>query len=164
MSEQTIYHETLVGASDVCRNCLRIRLVERIEVRSRGLTATPESTYTRHRRTTSLGHHPSDEPTDDKHLFCDCGAPDARTRTWGGGHIDRERYKTLLRRAIRAAEHKGVTLDRERTIKMALRNLAIVTAWWRSDIDSVDDALADALEYGSAAATVQADDAQAAAD
>jgi len=154
MTEDTIYHEQLVGAPDICSNCLRVRLVERVEVRSRGLTAVPEATYTRRRRTTSLGHHPSDEPTQDTHLFCDCGVPNARARTWTDSDIDRERFKTLLRRAIRSAEHKGVTLDRERTIKMALQNLAIVTAWWRSDIDSVDAALADALEYGSAAATV----------
>lgn len=152
-----IYNEQLVGAPDVCSNCLRIRLVDRTEVRSRGLTATPESVYTRHRQTTELDHHPSDEPTQDKHLFCDCGVSTARARTWTDGDIDREWFKTLLRRAIRAAEHKGVTLDRERTVKRALANLAILTAWWRDDIDSIDAALADALEYGSAAATVQTD-------
>jgi len=152
-----IYNEQLVGAPDVCSNCLRIRLVERTEVRSRGLTATPESVYTRHRQTTALDHHPSDEPTQDKHLFCDCGVSTARTRTWDGSDIDRERFKVLLRRAIRAAEHKGVTLDRERAVKRGLANLAVLTAWWLADIDSVDAALADALEYGSAAATVQTD-------
>ena len=148
-----IYTEQLVGAPDICSNCLRIRLVERTEVRSRGMTAAPrvESTFTRCEKTTELDHHPADEPTQDKHLFCECGVADARTRMWDDTDISRDRFKTLLKHTIRAAEHKGVTLDRETAVKHALAN-------WDGDVDGT---LAAALEHGSTAATVSSDAATA---
>lgn len=151
----TIHQEKLRNAADICDNCFKLRLVERTEVRSRGLTATPESVYTRHERTTELDHHPSDEPTQDKHLFCDCGVAGPNSRAWDDSDIDRERFKDLLKHAIYSAERKGVTLNRERAVKRGLVNLAVLTAWWRDDINSVDGALADALEHGSAVATAQ---------
>ena len=151
----SIHQEKLRNAADICDNCFKIRLVERTEIRSTGLAATPESVYTRRERTTELDHHPSDEPTQDKHLFCECGVIGPNSRAWDDKDIDRERFKDLLKHSIRSAEHKGVTLSREGAVKRGLANLAVLTAWWRDDINSVDEALADALEYGSTAATVQ---------
>jgi len=140
-----LYAERLLDASDVCRNCFRLRLVERTEVRSTGLTANPESVYTRHERTTDLDHHPSDPPTQDKHLFCECGVIGPHSRAWADADVDRERLKDLLKHMIQSAEHKGISLDRGATVKYAL-------ATW--DGEDVDQTLSDALDHGSTVATV----------
>ena len=137
-----LYEEKLIGARDVCSNCFRLRLVERVEVRSRGMAASPEteSTYTRRKRTTTLDHHPADPPASDKHLFCNCGVSNARTRIWDPSDVERDRFKELIKGAVQSLEYKGVSLKRNETVMYALHHF--------DEHEDVDRALATAIDLG----------------
>jgi len=136
-----IYQEKLIGAPDVCSNCLGIRLVDQLQPTRAGMNHELESAYSRHKRNTDLDHHPGDEPTDDRHLFCECGVASARVRVWDT--VDREKFRTLLKRAVKTAESKGVTLNQKRAFGHALETY--------DDTGDVDDAIETGLKHGSVA-------------
>jgi hypothetical protein len=158
MSDDTsLYDERYLQARDVCSNCLAVRLVERERARTQGLSAGPVVTHERNRQTTEVDWVESERASESKQLFCECGVPDARTRVWPssatkrdrvwvGDDRHRQRLRRLLKNALRTAAHKGITVDRKRTIATALDHYA--------SGDSVDAALRAALDTGSAVATV----------
>lgn len=149
-----IYEEKLIHSRDVCSNCFRLRLVERTEVRSRGMTVSPEaeSSYTRRKRTTTLDHHPTDPPASDKHLFCNCGVANARTRVWDPADVSRERFKDLLKAAVQSLEQKGVSLDKKETVMYALSHF--------DDHEDVERAVATAIDLGVVAEVAKTDAAE----
>jgi len=157
MTDETLYQEALLDPADVCSNCLAIRLVERERCRTSGLSAGPTVVHERDRQHTEIDYVPSEAVSDSKRLFCECGVPDASTRTWADGDVDRERFRELLTNAVRSAARKGVTLDRERTLAYALQAY--------DDGETVDEALRAGLDTGSALATAHDDaDTTTAAD
>lgn len=156
MSEPSTYDERYLDARDVCSNCLAIRLVERERARSQGLTARPVVTHERNRQTTEVDWVQSERASESKQLFCECGVPSARTRVWEsmatkrsrvwvGEDRHRERLTRLLKHALRTAAHKGISVDRKRTIAATLSHY--------DDGDTLDGALRAGLATGSAVAT-----------
>lgn len=129
---RSLFEDEFLHSADVCSNCFGVRLVA-------PEPAQPEACK-RNRETTTVEHVPGDRPADDVELFCECGVSDADTRIWRIDDVDDRRFKTLLKRSIYTAEHKGLPLDRRRTIRVAL-------ARWRRDW-SVNRAIGTGLSAG----------------
>jgi hypothetical protein len=137
------YEEHVLGARDVCSNCLRLIRVERIDpYRSNDLQA--EARLSRRERVTKVGYGPSEQVKDSKGIFCECGVESARHRIWDGDDVDRERFKDLIRHVIRTLELKRVTLKRTEAAAYALQKF--------DDGSGVDEALATGIEAGVVAA------------
>jgi hypothetical protein len=140
------YADHVLDARDVCSNCFRQIRVERVDpVMSRsGLRHALDSHYSRKRRTTTREHHDSDpNVTHADATFCECGVEGAYERLWSPTDISRDKFKTLLKRAIQTLSHKGIDLSRERkreTVAYALQSF--------DDNGDADRAFGEAVEMG----------------
>lgn len=145
-----IYQEHLLEAPDVCRNCLAVRLVEQPHAQPGGLSTETTSKYTRCKQTTELDHHPSDPPTNDRHLFCECGVPNARDRIWTA--IGYARFRELLKQTSRTLEHKHIDHRRKTLFEVALQDFQRDTVLPIVDAERADAILASAAESALAVA------------
>jgi len=109
-----------------------------------------DSHLSRRKETTTVAYGPSDVPSESKGVFCQCGTEDAHHRLWDPTDVSRERFKTLLKNAIKTLEHKDVTLERTETAMYGLSH-------WDEHGD-VDRALATALDAGIVAAVASSDE------
>jgi hypothetical protein len=138
------FDEHVNEARDVCRNCFRVRAVERVDP-VRGFGDEFEAHYERRKQTTTVDYAPADRVSEHKGVFCECGVESPRHRIWDDGDIDDERFRDLLRAMLETLAFKDVTVRRRRTAAYALQSFR--------DGAGVDEALATALEVGLATAT-----------
>lgn len=138
------YADHILDASDVCSNCLRVNRLERVDPVRGGLSRELDSHLERHPRRTTIEFGPHECPPQSKGVFCECGVEGAYERLWDPTDVDEERFKALLKRALRTLEERGVTIKRKETVVYALSH-------WR-EYGDVDQALATALEAGLVAA------------
>lgn len=157
MTDTTPYQDHVLGAPDVCSNCLQLIRQERVSAIRRD-DRTPTSgawttTYERIPRRTSV-EYPGvgREPTQSQAVFCECGVESARERIWDSVDVDRERFRELLKNVLRTLDEKGVTLKRKETAAYALQAF--------DDGAGPDAALAEAIDAGivAAAASDRTDD------
>jgi len=140
------YADHILDARDVCNNCFRHVRVERVDpVMARdGLRHALDAHYSRKRKTTTREYHDSDPAvTHAEATFCHCGVEGTFERLWSPTDISRGRFKTLLKRALRTLEQKGIQLSRERkreTVAYALQT-------FDRDGDA-DQAIAQGIEMG----------------
>jgi hypothetical protein len=137
------YADYILDARDVCSNCFRRIRVERVDpVMSRdGLRHELDSHYSRHQRNTTREHHDSDpEVTHCDATFCQCGIEGSHERLWRPDDVDRERFRRLLKRAVKTVEGKGVALRRKETIMYAIQH-------FKNDADA-DKAISAGMEAG----------------
>ena len=148
----TPYEDHLLGARDVCSNCLRLIRVERLDPTRNGFGHELEETYERRRETTEVAYGPSDAVSESKGVFCACGVESARERIWQAPDIDRERFKALLKHALRTLALKDVTLKRKEAAAYALQAF--------DDGAGPDAAIAEGVESGVVAAVASERPAQ----
>jgi hypothetical protein len=136
------FEERLLHAVDVCSNCFSLIKVERMDPVRWSQDREVEATYERQRRETTVGFHSTHgvEPTDCKEVYCNCGVSGAHQRLWNADEIDRERFKTLLKNALKTADRKGVSFKRKTAAAYALQRY--------DDTGQVDTALALGLDAG----------------
>lgn len=138
MSPPPAFQEHVLNAPDVCNSCFRIvreprdrltpiRYVNRARVgdlpigeTGNNQTVVEESYYGRTQHGTVVDYPPTETPTDARRVFCRCGASSAFAREWDEADVDRERFKTLLKRLARTLDRKGVTVDRKAMFTQAL--------------------------------------------
>ncbi|MFA1612036.1 peptide ABC transporter substrate-binding protein [Halobellus rubicundus] len=156
------YQERVLNAPDVCQNCLRLVREERQPRdpdRTRSDVTVRESRWSRRKDTTEVAFGPAETVTAQKGIFCDCGVEGSFVRVWNDHEVGRDRFRELLKRLVHSLEHKGVSLDREATVRHALAAFGRLpeeaVGPHRPDV-SVDDALAEGIRYGLARAEVQA--------
>ena len=138
------YADHLLDAADVCSNCFRRVRLERVDQVRGGLTRQLDSHLERHPRRTSIEFAPHEIPARSKGVFCECGVEGAFERLWDPTAVDEERFKSLVKAAIRTLAEKDVTIKRKETVMYALSH-------WREHNDA-DKALAAALDAGIVAA------------
>ncbi len=144
------YEDDILGAPDVCANCLSVIRVERIDpFHSSPSLDDLDTQYERNRATTEVGYGPSEEPAHAKGTFCTCGVEGARDRIWSAGELSDARFKDLVKNLIRTAQFKGLTID--------ARTVASVALQGRRDGMDPDQALATALDAGLTAAAATDD-------
>lgn len=152
------YANHIIDANDVCNGCLRVVRQERVDPTRGGLTREYEDSLERDPRTTEVGYAPADSVSEQKGVFCaHCGTESPHERIWDDADIDRERFKTLVVRVIKALRAKGLSLHATRLAGVALQA--------RTDGDDVDDALRRGVSAGlraSAMSEKQGEDARAA--
>ncbi len=150
-----VFQERLLHAPDVCSNCLGLIREERdrIPVREQKQNRTyPSARYSRNRQTTSVEHVPSECPTDSTTIFCECGCTSSYDR-YRSEIVSRERFRELLKQAIKTVEAKGVTLSREHAIKRAMKlGCPSETTF---PVYSADEAIGEGIEFGVEMASVQ---------
>jgi hypothetical protein len=140
------YADHILDARDVCRHCFRHVRVERVDpVMSRdGLRHALDAHYSRKRKTTTREYHDSDpNVTHAEATFCTCGVEGTHVRLWSPTDISRERFKRLLKRALRTLGHKGIHLSRERKRETLLYALQTF-----DDSGDADQAFGEAIEMG----------------
>jgi hypothetical protein len=140
------YADHFLDARDVCNNCFRHVRVERVDpVMARdGLRHALDAHYSRKRKTTTREYHDSDpNVTHAEATFCHCGVEGTFERLWSPTDISRDRFKTLLKRALRTLEQKGIQLSRERKRE----TLAYALQTFDRDGDA-DQAIAQGIEMG----------------
>jgi hypothetical protein len=141
------YEEQILDAVDVCSNCFRIRMVERIgKARSRG-TLDDEFTahFERRKQTTEIAYGPAESVTDQKGVFCtDCGTESPHHRVWDADDIDKERFKGLIVNLEATLRQKGVDLKRETMARVALQAFEV-------DERGPDESLSVAVDAGTIA-------------
>ena len=132
-----ILQEHVLSAIDVCNNCFRIVRVERErpDQQYESDVTVGEAAWARNRETTSVEYAPAEHASDSKGVFCTCGVEGSFVRTWNGetvdvyrrvfddetADVDGERFREFVTAAIRALEHKGVSLDRQTFASHALQ-------------------------------------------
>jgi len=140
------YADHILDARDVCNNCFRHVRVERVDpVMARdGLRHALDAHYSRKRKTTTREYHDSDPAvTHAETTFCHCGVEGTFERLWSPTDISRDRFKILLKRAVRTLEHKGIQLSRER------KHETVAYALQAFDHDGdADQAIAQGVEMG----------------
>ena len=115
------YAERLLDAPDVCKNCLRIIRIERVDPARGGVTREFESHYERDPTTTEIAYGPADSVGEQKGVFCaECGTEGAHDDFWRDDDVDDERFRELVQHAIATLEEKGVTLSRQDFARHAL--------------------------------------------
>ena len=149
MHDDTPYQEHVLGARDVCSNCLSLIRAEaaspiRRDDRTRDSGAWTTN-YERIPKRTSV-EYPGvgTNPTHAKGTFCTCGVESARERIWSSEDIDRERFRGLVKNVLRTLNEKGVTVKPKETAAYALQAF--------DDGDGPDAALAEAIDLGIVAA------------
>jgi hypothetical protein len=148
------YQERVLNAPDTCSNCLRLIRVERERPARKWRPA--ESHYARNQATTSVEYVPADVVSETEQVFCACGAGSAFDRVWSWDDVDRERFRTLLKRLLRSMERKGLQLARRPAAAHGLTAYDDATRgdWhgpWRESAEPtgcIDEALSAALEAG----------------
>ena len=145
------YAEYILDSPEVCSNCYRRVRVERVDPTRNGFGDDFDSHYERRRRETSV-EYPGvgSNPTNAKGVFCSCGVEGSFERLWNPTDLDRERFRELVKAAIRSVEAKGVDLRRKETAAYALSHF--------DDHGDADRALATALDAGIVAAAATTDD------
>jgi len=109
-----------------------------------GLRHALDAHYSRKRKTTTREYHDSDpNVTHAEATFCHCGVEGTFERLWSPTDISRDRFKTLLKRALRTLEQKGIQLSRERKRE----TLAYALQTFDRDGDA-DQAIAQGIEMG----------------
>ena len=153
------YQEHVLSAPDVCSNCLRIVREERHQHEPRRSdVSVQESQWSRRKDTTEVAFGPADTASDQKGIFCECGVEGSFVRVWDDVDVDRERFRTLLKRLIQTLEHKGVSIHRKATVAHALdafERLPVEMEGPHRPDTSVDEALSEGVRYGLARAEVQ---------
>ena len=146
------YAERLLDAPDVCRNCLRIIRVERVDPTRGGVTREFEQHYERHPHNTEIAYGPCDSVSNAKGVFCDrCGTEGAYDRIWTDDDVGGDRFRELVQQAIATLEWKGVSLSRQDFATHALAH--------RDEEAGVDEALSKAADAAIVAeAASQTDD------
>ena len=123
------YHEHILGAADVCSNCMRTVRVERIDPTRNGLNTDYESYYARHERHTVIGYGPARSVTDQKGVFCShCGTEhhderlidDIDIHDPAVTAVGYEWFKELAKNCMATLEAKGVGIDRHAFATTAL--------------------------------------------
>ena len=150
------YADHLLDSADVCSNCLRKNRVERIDpVMGDGLGNDLDSHYERDENRTEIGYGPADVVSEQKGVFCSCGVEGAHERIWDPQDVSREKFRELVKAAIRTLDEKDVTVRRRETVRYALSHF--------SEHGDVDRALANAIDAGIVAAVASGsrDDARA---
>ena len=133
------YAEHIFDASDVCRNCLRVIRVERVDPSRGGMIREYESHYERHPTHTEIAYGPADSVSNVKGVFCDrCGTEGAHDRIWRSEDVGDARFEELVKQAIATLDWKGVTLQAQDFAAHALQQ--------RKDDATVDEALGAATE------------------
>lgn len=123
--------ELLLDDPTICSDCLG-----RVAIAHDGGTH-------RDRSTTSYEHADGGLPTDCEELFCDCGSPSPFERVADVGAVNRDRFRELVKRAIRHLEAvDGLAISRKAFAGHAL------SAY--DDGEAVTDALQEGLERGAA--------------
>lgn len=138
------YGDHILDASDVCSNCFRLVRQERVDPVRVGLTRELDSHLERDPRRTTIGYGPHECPPRSKGVFCECGVEGSFERLWDPTAVDEDRFKQLVKVALRTLEEKDVRIKRKETVMYAISH-------WREHGD-VDRALATALEAGVVAA------------
>ena len=139
------YAAHLLDAADGYSNCLLKNRVERIDpVRGDGLGNELDSHYSRHEHRTEIGYGPADVVSEQKGVFCDCGVEGSHERIWDPDDVEREKFKELVKAALRTLAEKDVTIRRRETVRYALSHF--------DDHGDVDQALANAIDAGIVAA------------
>lgn len=150
-----VFKERLLHADDVCYNCLGLVREERVvvPVREQKQNRTyPTARYARNRQTTSVDHVPSETPTNSTTIFCECGCSGSHNR-YREEIVSRERFRELLKQAIKTVEAKGVSLSREHAIKRAMKlGCPSETTF---PVYSADEAIGEGIEFGVEMASVQ---------
>jgi len=141
------YAERILDAPDVCKNCLRVIRIERVDpAQSSGITREYEAHLERNPKTTEIAYGPADSVGEQKGVFCEeCGTEGAHDRIWHEDDVGAVRFNELVQQAIVTLERKGVTLSREDFAAHALNHRH------RQD-EGVDVALSKATEAAIVAA------------
>jgi len=139
-----LYADHVLGARDVCNNCLQVIREERLDPTRNGFDAELESRLTRREETTEVDYGPAEIPSRSKGVFCECGVESARDRVWDYTEPDRSRFKALLRNTIETLQHKDVNVDEQRLAEVA------IAAWDAGH--NVDGAIEHGMEAGVARA------------
>ena len=113
------YQEHVLSAPDVCTNCLRLIREERTDPARKWRDA--RSYYARNKATTEIDYAPAETVSQTEQVFCECGCSGAFDRVWNDRDIDRQRFRSMLKRLIRSLERKGLTIDRQRMAAHALQ-------------------------------------------
>ena len=138
------YAEHIFDASDVCRNCLRIIRVERVDPSRGGMIREYESHFERHPHNTEIAYGPCDSVSNAKGVFCDrCGTEGAHDRIWESEDVGDQRFGELVKQAIATLQWKGVSIPP--------RDFAAPALQKRRAEASVDEALGAAPEAASGA-------------
>jgi len=124
--KSSAYTERLLDAPDVCKSCLRIIRIERVdparsETDADGKLRDIETMYERDPTTTEVAYGPADSVGEQKGVFCaECGTEGAHDDFWRDDDVDDERFRELVQHAIATLEEKGVTLSRQDFARHAL--------------------------------------------
>lgn len=157
MPQNSPYYDHLVNAADVCVNCFRQIRLERdqCETTTNQPVSVRLSAMTREPNTTNI-EYPGvgDNPTQSQAVFCECGVESSHDRLWDPTDVKRDRFKELLKAALRTVAAKGVTLRRKETAMYCLSHF--------DDHGDADRALANGLDAGIVAAA--ASDGQGSGD
>ena len=144
------YAEHIFDASDVCRNCLRVIRVERVDPSRGGMIREYESHYERHPNNTEIAYGPCDSVSNAKGVFCDrCGTEGAHDRIWESEDVGDARFEELVKQAIATLQWKGVSIQP--------RDFAAHALQQRRDEASVDEALGAATEAAIVAQAARSD-------
>lgn len=149
------YAEHLLDAVDVCRNCLRLVRVERLDPTTADGGDAMDSFYERRRVTTEVDYGPAATVSEQKGVFCsECGLEDPNERVWTdrdfhdpGLPLDEDRFGELCKNAMRSLERKGVSIDRHAFATTAL-------ARYR-DHRSIDVCFDEATDHGIVSAAME---------
>jgi hypothetical protein len=135
------YQEHVLAAPDVCCNCFRkVREIRIDPVRRFGVTEDWEETYQRSEKETEIGYAPADSMSEQKGVFCQCGAEYHRHRIWDADSVSRERFREFVKSLLLTLDLKGISLRRKEAAAYALQAF--------DDGAHVDQALAEAVEAG----------------
>lgn len=136
------YADHILDANDVCSNCFSKNRVERVDpvMSSSDFRHELDSHYSRDPKRTTIGFGPSDVPARSKGIFCNCGVEGSFERLWEPKEVSQDKFKELLKSAVRTLREKDVSLREQETIRYAVSH-------WKEH-DDVDRALATALQAG----------------
>lgn len=143
------YADHILDASDVCSNCFSKNRLERVDPVRGTIHRELDSHLERDPQRTEIGYGPSEAMSDSKGVFCTCGVEGPFERFWDPTEVSEERFRDLVKNAIRTLEEKDVEIRRKETIMYALSH-------WHEH-DDVDQALATALDAGIVAAAAGGD-------
>lgn len=150
-----VFQERLLHAADVCSNCLGLIREERdvVPIREQKQNRTyPTARYSRNRQTTSVEHVPTEQPADSTTIFCECGCTSSYDR-YREEIVGRERFRELLKQAIKTVEAKGVSLSREHAVRRAMKLGCPSESTF--PVYAADKAIGEGIEFGVEMATVQ---------
>lgn len=156
-----VFKERLLQAVNVCSNCFGLSRVEREKppepktsrhpISNELLSIAPQR-WARNDQKTNIGYVTSACVSGSKTIFCDCGVRGSYSRE-RSEFVDRERFRELLKQAIRTLEAKGVSIAREHAIKRALK--LGCPSETRFPAYSADGAISKGIEFGVEMASVQ---------